>query len=253
MCLAFVLSAGMTCEASELSSDETIWRQTQDIVTAAEDTYILDYPARKEGEQVGELREGETLSRTGVVGDYWSQVLYTDDSGAEQIGYVLTSELTCSENQGEIIQNSNTDAAAGMLSKGSGSGVFAEAAEEGNVAEITQNQQGVYVGTPQVASADASLTYMGVFRITHYCDCPKCCGPYSGGPTASGTMPTTNRTIAVDPSQIPYGTKVVINGQVYVAEDCGGAIKTNCIDIYVATCEEGDALGMYYTDVYVMN
>ena len=46
--------------------------------------------------------------------------------------------------------------------------------------------------------------------------------------------------------------KVVINGQVYVAEDCGGAIKHNCIDIYVATHQEGEDKGVYYTDVYLL-
>ena len=41
--------------------------------------------------------------------------------------------------------------------------------------------------------------------------------------------------------------------EVYVAEDCGGAIKTNCIDIYVASHEEGRrAKGVYYTDVYLI-
>ena len=63
---------------------------------------------------------------------------------------------------------------------------------------------------------------------------------------------TTNRTIAVDPSQIPYGSKVVINGQVYVAEDCGGAIRTNCIDVYVATHSEAEQKGVFYTEVYLL-
>ena len=63
---------------------------------------------------------------------------------------------------------------------------------------------------------------------------------------------TTNRTIAVDPSQIPYGSKVVINGQVYVAEDCGGAIRTNCIDVYVATHAEAEQKGVFYTEVYLL-
>ena len=48
------------------------------------------------------------------------------------------------------------------------------------------------------------------------------------------------------------GTEIVINGQVYVAEDCGGAIKKNCIDIYVASHEEASSKGMYYTDVYLL-
>ena len=30
------------------------------------------------------------------------------------------------------------------------------------------------------------------------------------------------------------------------------AIKTNCIDIYVATHAEGEAKGVYYTDVYLI-
>ena len=41
------------------------------------------------------------------------------------------------------------------------------------------------------------------------------------------------QTIAVDPRVIPYGTKVIIGGQIFTAEDCGGAIQGNHIDIYV--------------------
>ena len=42
------------------------------------------------------------------------------------------------------------------------------------------------------------------------------------------------------------------NGQVYVAEDCGGAIKNKRIDIYVATHAEGEAKGTYDTEVYLL-
>ena len=52
---------------------------------------------------------------------------------------------------------------------------------------------------------------------------------------------------AVDPSVIPYGTEVLIDGHVYIAEDCGGAVKGNVIDIFV----EDERMEMYYTDVYV--
>ncbi len=62
----------------------------------------------------------------------------------------------------------------------------------------------------------------------------------------------TNRTIAVDPTVIPYGSKVVINGQVYVAEDCGGAIKKNRIDIYVGSHAEAETKGVYETEVYLL-
>lgn len=93
--------------------------------------------------------------------------------------------------------------------------------------------------------------YLGKFKITHYCACSSCCGPYASGITASGTRATANRTIAVNPRQIPYGTKVLINGQVYIAEDCGGGIGTNCIDIFVNTHQEALNKGVFYADVYI--
>lgn len=111
-----------------------------------------------------------------------------------------------------------------MIHKSKGNGVFAEAVD-GVTASRDQAVDGVKVGTPIAVSSDATLKPLGTFKITHYCPCSICCGPWANGITSTGVTATTNRTIAVDPSQIPYGSKVVINGQVYVAEDCGGAIK----------------------------
>ena len=53
------------------------------------------------------------------------------------------------------------------------------------------------------------------------------------GVTATGTVPSRGRTIAVDPRQIPYGSQVYINGTgPYIAEDTGGAIRGKRLDIY---------------------
>ena len=63
---------------------------------------------------------------------------------------------------------------------------------------------------------------------------------YSGdGITSTGTKPKWG-TIAVDPKVIPYGTKVYIPmyNKVFIAEDCGGAIKGNKIDIYMNSTQE---------------
>ncbi len=93
---------------------------------------------------------------------------------------------------------------------------------------------------------------LGKFVITAYCTCRICCGVYSGGNrTASGTVPTTNRTIAVDTSVIPFGTRVVINGQVYVAEDRGGAIKGKRIDMFFYTHKEALRWGRRTMEVYL--
>lgn len=97
----------------------------------------------------------------------------------------------------------------------------------------------------------SKLELLGNFRITHYCSCSRCCGKWANGITATGTTAEAGRTIAVNPSQIPYGSKVVINGHVYIAEDCGGGIGSNCIDIYVNSHSEALQKGMYYTEVYI--
>ena len=55
---------------------------------------------------------------------------------------------------------------------------------------------------------------------------------------------------------IPYGSKVLINGIVYTAEDCGDAIKGNHIDIYMGndanSHAECDRLGVNYAEVFLV-
>ena len=89
-----------------------------------------------------------------------------------------------------------------------------------------------------------------LFTVTSYCSCRICCGAYSpevtGRPahTATGTEPQEGRTIAVDPSVIPYGSHVVIEGfGTYIAEDCGGGVKGNHIDMYFENHEDAIKFG----------
>jgi 3D (Asp-Asp-Asp) domain-containing protein len=60
--------------------------------------------------------------------------------------------------------------------------------------------------------------------------------------TRSGTIPNIN-TIAVDPKIIPLGSKVLINGKVYIAEDTGGNVKGMRIDFYRSTYPEAMKYG----------
>ncbi|MCM1179294.1 MAG: 3D domain-containing protein [Clostridium sp.] len=100
--------------------------------------------------------------------------------------------------------------------------------------------------------ADTHGKSLGNYVITAYCTCKICCGVYSGGNrTASGTVPTTNRTLAVDTNVIPFGTRLVINGQVYVAEDRGGAIKGKRIDMFFYTHKEALKWGRRTMEVFL--
>ena len=92
---------------------------------------------------------------------------------------------------------------------------------------------------------------LGNFKLTYYCSCEICCDVETGI-TATGTPVVEGRTIAVDPRVIPYGTQVIINGHVFTAEDCGGAIKGNRIDVYVNDHNRANALGVNYADVYLV-
>lgn len=92
---------------------------------------------------------------------------------------------------------------------------------------------------------EETKTYLGDFTITYYCteNYSHTCG--GGGTTASGTQVTPYQTAAVDTSVIPFGTKLYIEGIGYrIAEDRGGAVKGNKIDLAVTTHEEALNLGV---------
>lgn len=76
--------------------------------------------------------------------------------------------------------------------------------------------------------------------------------------TATGTTVRVG-TVAVDPSVIPYGTRmyIVTNDGKYiygiaVAEDCGGAIKKNRVDLYFNTVAECWAFGIREATIYFL-
>lgn len=103
---------------------------------------------------------------------------------------------------------------------------------------------------------------LGKFRLTAYCPCEKCCGIWAknrptdidGKPivkTASGQIAKQGYTIAADKMQLPFGTKVYINGHEYEVQDVGGGIKENNIDIYFESHQEALEFGVKYEEVYI--
>ncbi len=102
-----------------------------------------------------------------------------------------------------------------------------------------------------VQARAADLSSMGLCKITYYCPCESCSGPYQDK-TATGTRCEEGRTVAVDPDVIAYGTKLLIDGKVYIAEDCGPGVKGDHIDIYLDDHERTERLGVRYTNVWII-
>lgn len=103
--------------------------------------------------------------------------------------------------------------------------------------------------------AEPEMVSLGTFKVTHYCPCELCCGK-TDGITATGTVATPGRTLAVDPRVIPYGSKVLLKysdgtTEDYIAEDCGGSIKENRVDVFMGQHRAAVHAGVRTAEVFI--
>ena len=105
------------------------------------------------------------------------------------------------------------------------------------------------------AKSKRKLIDMGEFKITAYCPCEGCSDEW-GRRTYSGKTAEAGRTIAVDRSVIDIGSKVKIGKHIYIAEDTGGKVDGDHIDIFFDTHEEVEEFanrkGIKYINVWVV-
>jgi len=120
------------------------------------------------------------------------------------------------------------------------------------------NELTVYIETLRQVTEKYSVD---TFQVTAYSPYDNVSGMENDGnpnKTATGTRPRPG-TIAVDPKVIPYGSKIIIvyeDGTVEhgIAEDCGGLIKGNIIDVFRQTYKEArqhgrrEATVIWYND-----
>lgn len=133
-----------------------------------------------------------------------------------------------------------------------------EASEKPSVATETSTHTEVLTTTESTTEGQRKATEstfydwvdLGVFKVTAYCPCTKCSGNY-GRTTATGATARAGYTVAVDPAVIPYGTEVIIDNHVYRAQDCGGGVKGNHIDIFFDTHEEVINFGVQHKEVHI--
>ena len=92
---------------------------------------------------------------------------------------------------------------------------------------------------------------LGSFTLRAYTQRPRL--NKSPNKTAMGTIPSSERTVAVDPRIIPFGTKIYIEGLgERIAEDTGASIKGRQLDVFLPTVEHCRNFGVQTRDVKLM-
>lgn len=204
---------------------------------AAEESWLAESKAQKEAAEEASRQAAEAAAA---------------QAAAEEASRQAAAQAAAEEASRQAAEAAAAQAAAEEASRQAAAEEAARQAAAQAAAEEAARQAAAQAAAQQAAQQQQHL---GKFRITHYCSCPICCGQWSTGSStvigASGMVLTPGQSIAVNPAQIPYGSKVMINGQIYIAADTG--VGSNCIDIYTGTNHAvASAGGMYYADVYLV-
>ena len=133
---------------------------------------------------------------------------------------------------------------------------YAEVADE--IQKIFKEQYGLYTDSTRETVTEKKTVRvgesLGQVVTSGYCNCPICCGQWSGGPTASGAYPQANHTIAVDASNpfVPMGTHVIMNGVEYVVEDTGNFAQYGVqFDVFYGDHASASAHGHQTWEAYI--
>ena len=146
---------------------------------------------------------------------------------------------------GKTIEAANED--QGIIS---GTVYIPEAVWATRILEENYNLEGTDVNE-QNATAEQYGDSIGEYTIDYYCSCETCRAKASKV-KATGTPVVEGQTIAVDPDEIPYGTKVIIDGHVFTAEDYDTAGKEKHISIYVNEHETAQKLNEKKAEVHLV-
>ena len=210
----------MTYDGMELNIDR--W------TTATEFVYE-EVPFETEYVQTNKMVKGdEKVTTEGVNGELKHTTKITYFNGQEVSREVVATEETVAP-VNQVIKQGTFEAEKGKLTIGDGVIVTADG-------EIY-----TYNKTMKVKATAYTHTDAGCNKTT-----------------ATGTTVHWG-TVAVDPKLIPYGTKmfIVSNDGKFVyglsaAEDCGGSIKGNRIDLYMPTTKQCFAFGMRNCTIYFL-
>ena len=195
--------------------------------TTATEYVYEEVPFETEYVQTNKMLKGdEKVATEGVNGELKHTATVTYFNGQEVSREIVATEQTI-EPVNQVIKQGTFEAEKGKLTIKDGVIVTAD------------GEVYTYKKTMQVKATAYTHTDKGCDMIT-----------------ATGTTVHWG-TVAVDPKLIPYGTKmfIVSNDGKYVyglsaAEDCGGSIKGNRIDLYMPTTSQCFSFGVRNCTVY---
>ena len=111
--------------------------------------------------------------------------------------------------------------------------------------------------------ATENVRSIGIYELTFYCLCPKCCGKWSkqhpdniNNPnfvqrTANGLIPQPGRTVAAD-RFFEFGVEVYLPGFGWrTVEDRGGKVNGKVIDVLVEDHQTALRLGRQKVEVFI--
>ena len=104
-----------------------------------------------------------------------------------------------------------------------------------------------------------NIKSLGIYTVTAYCSCEKCCGIWATKPgprkTANGHVIEPNDRFVAAPKEIPFRTMLAIKGYsneggfVFVY-DRGGSIKGRKLDVFFPTHQEALNWGVKKMEVF---
>lgn len=123
-----------------------------------------------------------------------------------------------------------------------------ESSDQGNTSEETASES---TESSESNQAPEGKT-VSVSATAYTAKCDGCSGVTSTGVDLNANP--NAKVIAVDPSVIPLGSEVYVEGYGYAtAADVGGAIKGNKIDVHVPTKDEAVSWGVRTVEVTIIN
>lgn len=111
----------------------------------------------------------------------------------------------------------------------------------------------IVIGTKQTAGNTAEASPVSTGDYSKCLTVSATAYTHTGNRTATGTVARVG-VIAVDPKVIPLGTRVYVEGYGYAtAEDTGGAIKGNRIDVFLNSNSECINWGRRNVKIYILD